>query len=445
MSLDNIVSVSITRATASVTRAGFGTPLIMSSEAKGLAAFAAIYAKEYASLAEIAADLFSTTGVTYTMATAIFSQSPKVASVVIGKRSGTLPTMIEKVDLIAAAAASTVYSLEINGTAFSVTSDLTPTLKEVIDAFTTAINASSVPVTASDDDITLTLTADVAGALFTLELTTPTLLKRQNTTIDPAGGVVADLTAIRTSASGNDDWYCVLLDSQGEAEIEALAAHIETLPRIFLAASGDYNIKTSSSTDVAADLETSAYDRTALIYHPNPHERPDCAWAGKCLPLDPGSETWKFKTLAGVPVTTLLSSERAFIVGKGCNVYELVAGNNITAEGTMASGEFIDNMRFIDFITARIKENVFLALLNASKIPFTDKGVAVIVATVQGVLDTGVAQGGFASDPAPTVEAPLVADVDDSDRADRLLPDVTFGATLAGAIHRTTVSGVISV
>jgi hypothetical protein len=442
MSLDNIVSVSITRATASVTRAGFGIPLIMSSEADTLAAFTDIMAKTYTNVADMITDLFDDDGVTVAMATALLSQDNKPASFVIGKRT-LPPTMIETVDLIGAAEHSTVYSIDINGTTFSITSDTASTIEEIVTALAAAVNGGSQPVTATEDNTTLTLTADTAGVLFTLEINSPSRLKRKNITAD--SGIVTDVTLVRTDPTGNDNWYCVLMDSQGEPEVKALAAYIETLPRIFLAASGDYAIKTSATDDLASDLQDEDYDRTALFYHPLPHERPDCAWAGVCLPLAPGSETWKFKSLAGVSVYSLTPSERAFVVAKSCNLYERIAGNNITAEGVMASGEFIDNMRFIDFVTARIKEDIYSVLINANKIPYTDQGVAVILGRVQGVLNTGVAQGGFASDPAPTATAPLVADVDSNDRADRLLPDIEFSATLAGAIHRTTIAGIISV
>jgi hypothetical protein len=41
--------------------------------------------------------------------------------------------------------------------------------------------------------------------------------------------------------------------------------------------------------------------------------------------------------------------------------------------------------------------------------------------------------------------APKVKDVSSADRANRVLPDVTFSATLAGAIHAVEILGTISV
>lgn len=440
MSLDSIVSVSITTETSSVSRAGFGMPLIMSCEAKGLAAFAgSTVAKIYTQVTDMVADLFDANGVACAMATAIFSQNPKPPQIVVARRN-TLPTPTMAVT-VASLQNSVAYALSINGVPFSFTSDGSATIKEIVEGLAALINAGAEPVTATENDVTLTLTADVAGVPFTLSIADSTLLNRQDVT--PDAGVAADLATIRLT--GNDDWYCALLDTQGKAEIEALAAAIEALLRIFIAASGDSDILTGSSTDLASQLQDSAYARTALIYHPNPHERPDAAWAGKCLPLDPGSETWKFKTLAGVPVYTLSATQRTNATGKGCNVYERIAGNNMTAEGVTASGEFIDITRFVDFIVARIKENVFFRLKNLNKVPFTDSGIALIESEVRGVIQLGIRSGGFAADPAPIITVPLAADVSALDKANRLLPDIRFSATLAGAIHAIEISGVVSV
>jgi hypothetical protein len=61
------------------------------------------------------------------------------------------------------------------------------------------------------------------------------------------------------------------------------------------------------------------------------------------------------------------------------------------------------------------------------------------------VLKDGIRAGGLSSDPAPEVTAPAVADVDSITKAGRILPDVKFTATLAGAIHNLEISGTLSV
>jgi hypothetical protein len=444
MALADIVNVQISKQTASVARTGFGTPLVMSHEARLLAAFAGILAKEYTEISQLATDLFSTTGPTYTIANAIFSQNPKVDKIVIGKRTSI---NFQRINLtVAAVRNSTAYSVIITGTTVTFTSDASATTAEIVAGLVTAINASAVSgaVTATDvASTTVQIDSDASGVLFILEVVDRALLNQFNVTLDP--GIVADFNAIRTDPTGNDDWYVVVIDNPGAAEIQALATAVEAIPRMFAATSGDSDILTAATTDVASDLQLAAYARTFLLYHPQPFKGAGAAWAGRVLPFDPGSSTWKFKTLAGIEVYTLTPTERTNALGKNANIYERVAGRNITGEGVTSSGEFIDITHFIDFITARLMENVFFRLVNANKIPFTDAGIAIIENEVRGVMQLGISVGGFAADPAPVVTVPRAKDVSSIDKANRLLPDVTFSATLAGAIHEVEINGVVTV
>jgi hypothetical protein len=167
---------------------------------------------------------------------------------------------------------------------------------------------------------------------------------------------------------------------------------------------------------------------------------------GKVAPTDPGSITWEFKTLAGVPVTTRqhVGGEGGFMElrAKGANYYRAVKGINMTQGGGQApSGEYLDVMRGSDWLFARIQENCIALLANADKIPYTDRGVDQIRSEILGVLQAGVNAGFLAEDPAPTVTAPSVADVSSTDKGNRTLPDVDFEATLAGAVHSVTIAG----
>jgi len=71
--------------------------------------------------------------------------------------------------------------------------------------------------------------------------------------------------------------------------------------------------------------------------------------------------------------------------------------------------------------------------------------VAVVEADVRAILDLGIAKGLIASTPAYTVSVPLAADVSSANKIARNLPDVTWEATLAGAIHHVTITGRVTV
>jgi hypothetical protein len=55
-----------------------------------------------------------------------------------------------------------------------------------------------------------------------------------------------------------------------------------------------------------------------------------------------------------------------------------------------------------------------------------------------------VSKGIFTATPAPVVTVPDVVDVSVTDKEDRILRDVKFTGTLAGAIHKVIISGVVS-
>jgi hypothetical protein len=166
---------------------------------------------------------------------------------------------------------------------------------------------------------------------------------------------------------------------------------------------------------------------------------------GAQFPQNPGSDTWAFKTLPGVAVSTMLEAEYQAAQTKHANTYTQVQGLNITFSGITASGEYYDTTRFIDWISAIIQVDVFALVASLPKVPYTDLGVDMIKNSIAADLARGVKVGGFAATPAPTVSAPLVATVSTIDKAARLLPDVTFTATLAGAIHKAQITGVVSV
>lgn len=253
----------------------------------------------------------------------------------------------------------------------------------------------------------------------------------------------ATITAIRNE---DDDWYALAAYTHLKADILALAAIIETLPKIYAYCTDDADVLTGATDDVASSLKALNYDRTFGLYSDDGEEKfGECGWLGLLLPEQPGSVTWKFKTIAGIAADSLTPTQKSAAEGKNINVYTTIAGVSITEEGIVASGEFIDVMHGVDWMTARIQENVYGALVNLPKVPYTDKGAAVIESKIREILIKAVGYGILAESPEFTVTVPLVSTVLMADRANRLLPDVVFNGTLAGAIHKTVIRGTVSV
>ena len=138
------------------------------------------------------------------------------------------------------------------------------------------------------------------------------------------------------------------------------------------------------------------------------------------------------------------------IKGKNGNTYELFRNIAITQNGKVASGEWIDVIRFRDWLEEEIKVRVFNVLINRDKLPYTDGGIAVIEAALRSALEEGQRRGGIAPTEYTetgeenlgfTISVPLASNIDPNTKASRILQDVRFTARLAGAIHATEIRG----
>lgn len=439
MSLEDIVSVTITSNTVTPTRPGFGTGLLAANKVP-TAAFTGTLVRSYGSLTEMTDDGFAVTDPAYKAATKYWSQNPRPSKLKVGKRANKTVQTVEL--LVTTPAIGDVFSVKVNGTLCSFTAvdtsaaNVATALELLIEAVT---DISSATVGA-----TISIThASGAGNLFDVSDWTKNL-QLFDATADP--GIAADLAAINTE---DFDWYGLLLDSSSQAEVEAAAGWVEANgPKLYVARSSDYGCKNpSEDDDVMSNLQEAGQARTGVFFHGKQLlSYIDAGVMGNRFPFDPGSDTWAFKTIRNVGVDdSLTSGQITAILNKNGNVYARVAGVNITEFGKVAAGEYFDVVRFIDWLHAEIQIRVFALLVNAQKVPYTDPGVDSILSVIKSALSDGVRRGGLAADPAPDATAPLVADISTLEKAERHLPDVKFTGTLAGAIHTLSISGTLSV
>lgn len=442
--LSEHVSLTITQDSVGIARAGFGIPLILSHTPTWVERV-----RFYGSLPDVADDFASGTP-EYLAATAMFSQSPHVEQIAIG-RAANKPTQVYVIS-VATVTNSYTYSINVSGpgitaTTVTYTSDSTATNDEIAAGLISALNGVTgknytAVATGSVGSQAVTVTATAPGDWFSLEVVKVADLHISQTHVDP--GVAADLDAILLE---NSDWYAITTLYNSSAYVTAVATWVEANTKLYIFDTNDTDAITvaAGGGDLLDALHSATRARTAGAYHPSPANMMAAAWLGRVLPLDPGSETWKFKTLSGVLPVTLTSTHRVNLRAKKANTYQAVAGRNITWEGTVADGDFIDVTRGIDWLEDDMQKGVFGALANSDKIPFTNAGVAVITAEVEASLKRAVGKGILSGDPKPVVTAPKVADIDITNKSLRNLPDVKFSGTLAGAIHKVTISGVISV
>ncbi len=330
----------------------------------------------------------------------------------------------------------------------SYTADGTPTLAEVCTGLAAAINALPTLTQAVGSSTThIDCTARIDNHLVSFD-DFDAALEVEDRTADP--GIADDLAAL---AAADNDWYGLALDSQGSAEILAAAEWAETHDKLFCEQTADTDCGDASiDSDVMSTLKALDRGRTASFYFPAIAAADGWIAAGILadrLPRDPGSYTWKFKTVAGVtarPVSATFLS--AIVTGpehaaKNGNVYVVENGTAIVTPGMVAAGEWCDIVRGLDWLKARIRERQFAALTANEKIPFTDGGIDLLRSGLNAQLVEGVRVGLLDTF---TITTPRALDVPVENRAARSLrgPGLRFGGRVQGAIHDLDIDGTVT-
>ncbi|QDP60443.1 MAG: hypothetical protein GOVbin1096_71 [Prokaryotic dsDNA virus sp.] len=426
--LTDIIDIQISRETTAVSRAAFNIPMFLATHANFTER-----SRSYSSLQALSADFDSESDV-YAAASKLFGQEIRPPQIVIGKRYAD--SVDVSLDSVSGNAVLTYEGQEVT-TDISGAVDATAAVALVKTDFDSA-GISTITFTDNLDG-TFSIAPASAGDQYSF-----TYSSQFSATYNATETWVEALDAV---SNENNEWYALTAGTHTEADILALAGAVEARKKIYGTSSSDAEILNASSTnDIATQLFDLGYQRTFIVYSANADTQyPEAAWIGGQLPEQPGSNTWKFKSLAGVTVSALNSTQANAAKDKNANTYERVGGVSIVSEGTMAGGEFIDVIIFVDWLEARMRESIFFRLVNTKKIPYTQAGVTIIENEIRRVLAEGITNGGLAPNPQPTVSVPNVLALDPNLRATRTLEGISFEGRLAGAIHFVKVRGTVTV
>lgn len=177
------------------------------------------------------------------------------------------------------------------------------------------------------------------------------------------------------------------------------------------------------------------------------------AWSVKCLNYQAGSETWALKTLVGIQPACLSSTQMRKLEELNINYYTTYADRDVTCIGKNTYGEWIDLVRFRDWLQNEIQIDIFSLMVTNPKIPFTDEGINLVHNVLISALKRGQKRGGIAPDEYDSdnnlilgfvTSVPRASDITPSQKASRKLSDVTFSARIAGAIHMTDINGSLT-
>jgi hypothetical protein len=252
-------------------------------------------------------------------------------------------------------------------------------------------------------------------------------------------GEPTELTAtLNELIKTENDFYYVASTEQGDEEIKALAEWTNTQDKL-------YGV-TTSNTELAEEIR-GQYDNAFIVVHDQPTSYAAEGLLSTCAPRTIGSYTWTFKNVQGVPAVAYDNTTINQIHAANASTYINEAGILMNSHGVVTSGEYIDVIQSTHFLKARLAESVFRLLATKEKVPYTDAGIALVVAEVEKVLNQGFKMGIIADEegvPMYNIDVPKRSEIAKNTIAQRILPDVKWTAVIAGAVEKVEIKGTLT-
>lgn len=437
-----IATINIVLRTATVTRAGFGTPIFISSHRNFQERV-----RSYVSIDGVAED-FDSTDAAYIAAQQFFAHTPSVATLKIGRReaSGTYtPVNVEN---------GSVHTITItvnDGDAVTVSYTATTgnTAEEVATALAAAING--------DVDVAAHITASVTGAGSAAVLDIALVAAGDVYSVSELNNITASYTTTEVAADVldaivevDDDFYFITADDHTETFVLAMAAAVQSRANLYFTSSaqtealGTYSV---SSTDILAKLAQNNYTRTVGMYHQDADNKfVECNFCGVNAPYSPDqrSVVWYGRELPGLSISEnalgnkLSTTAQLNLDARNASyIVSTNAGDRIIG-GKTSGGRWADEMRTLDCMTARVREGQEQLLLNTAgtKVPGGRAGVALSEAALTKSLTPFIASDAITDFVVNSQNATI-------DQETRTLSGMEFVATLSGAIVKVVIDGAL--
>jgi len=448
-----IVNVAITANSQTPTKPSFGIEEILAYHTHWLDKF-----RTYTSLAGMVADGFSTTEPAYLLATMVVNQNPRPPSFKVCR--GTT-------------AVAQVFTLNVtaNTTGIPVGLSILDSSGVTHDLFHTPASESAASV-ATALAIVIAAVSGVASAsvsastLITVTLTTagqtwyPTLTPNNSATFiggiqgcsftdtTPSASVATDLTNLLTV---DKVFYGVTTQYIDATNIAAGAAWGLANKRIFAYVTAD-EANHTGTTGIMATLKGLSNNYAIGFMTRNPGASVTAGLMAQRFTADPGTDTWDAKTVKGaLPDDWMTPTDTGYIQGNNGNYYSTTAGLQVTTDGRAADGSYMDQTRGIDSMSSDIQLAVFGDIASSEKVPYTQKGIDRLGGDVAGVLANYTASASqenrlLSNDVgvSPVVLPPSISTVTTADKKSRILRNLNFTCTAAGAIQTVSIVGTVS-
>lgn len=178
--------------------------------------------------------------------------------------------------------------------------------------------------------------------------------------------------------------------------MKAIADWIEAQPDKMAAFLDDYTAADWQTNGIAAYLFAQAMSGSFAITTTHMTNPLVAALAGRCLVMQPGSETWAIKTLSSVEADPFDDTDFAKIKALNSNTFEdYGSGIRVTYPGLCGNGESIEVVRFCFWQADRIQKDQATLYVNRNKIAVDPQGVELTALQIEKSLKAGQTAGGI--------------------------------------------------
>jgi hypothetical protein len=385
-------------------------------------------------------DGWATTDSVYQWASAVFSQSPKVPKIMVG-RIDSGDASVDASGAAIRAGSDDWYAFEVvgnRGVKFVLSTNLI-----TANVVTSTINGIAVtPITYATSHAATMAAWETAIETALGAGTVATVSGNEMTVYKPGTDLNIATITVTLGASQPTVTTTYPLDA---VKTKAWMAWAETQKKMIGVQDSDpatyaANTGVSGTACLAEYAKLLNYERTFCVYHADNTQYLMAARIGDQLPYDPGVSDWAFKNMAGVSTDILTSAQDDYIRAKNCNVYVLIAGISSTYAGQCAKdARYIDDQRFIDWQDTQIALDYMTLRAQALKIPRTTAGYQMVEATIKGSLAKGVKAGGTVPG-TDKVTMPKPEDASSSDIATRTITGIVASYTLSGSVNNIQVN-----
>lgn len=197
-------------------------------------------------------------------------------------------------------------------------------------------------------------------------------------------------TAILAIKKQYSAWFLTETTARDVAVMKAMADWIETQTDKMAAFLDDYTADDWQTNGIQAYLFEQQMSGSFAITTTNMENPLVAALAGRCLVMQPGSETWAIKTLNSVAVDPFDDTDFAKIKAINGNTFEdYGSGIRVTYPGLCGNGEAIEVVRFCFWQADRIQKDMATLYVNRTKISVDPEGVELTALQIEKSLKAG--------------------------------------------------------